>query len=110
MPERVKDYLSLSPILGIVGDRRRFTVGETYDSVMLRPEGRPHFRYTCDRMQTVGGVQGYHLTVRSVRYGTKELDLVLSPDYPLPLYVREHTGDNPLTIVLSGTGRTKRVS
>lgn len=104
MPERVKDYLEMSPIRGIIGARRTFTVGQTYDSVMLRPEGRPHFRYTCDREETVGGIKGYHLVVTSVRYGTTEMELVVSPRFPFPLYVKEHTGQHPISIILSRTG------
>ncbi len=105
MPERVKDYLTLSPILGIIGDRRSFTVGETYDSVMLRPEGRPHFQYTCTRIQEIAGVRGFRLAVKSVRYGTQEMDVVVSPDFPFPLYVKEYTGSNPITLILSDRGR-----
>ncbi len=99
-PNRVQDYLDMGPILGIVGARREFVVGQTYDSVMLRPEDRPHFRYTCDRMETIAGISGYHVVVQSVRYGNTEAEFVLSPSFPFPLYVREHTGDNAIQITL----------
>lgn len=104
IPERVKDYLEMGPLLGIVGSRREFVVGETYDSVMLRPEGRPHFRFTCDRTESVAGIQGYHLVVKSVRYGNVEMEMVLSPAFPFPLALREYTGVHPLAITLRDVG------
>jgi hypothetical protein len=110
IPERVKDYLEMGPLLGIVGSRREFVVGETYDSVMLRPEGRPHFRYLCDRIESVAGIQGYHLIVKSVRYGNVEMELVLSPEFPFPLALREYTGANPIEITLQNVGGVQIVT
>ena len=107
IPERVKHYLLMGPILGIVGDRRAFPVGETYDSVMLRPDGRPQFRYTCDRTEEVGGVNGYHLTVQRDGDGATELEIVISPSFPFPLYVREHSGAGPITLVLVARNRSR---
>lgn len=100
IPNLVNAYLHMGPIDGIIGSRREFKVGETYDSVMLRPEGRPHFRVLCDRKETIAGIDGYHLVVSSVKFGNDELELVLSPDYPFPLFVKELTGVSPIQIAL----------
>lgn len=100
IPSLVNAYLHMGPISGIVGSCREFTVGKTYDSVMLRPEGRPHFLITCDRKETIAGVDGYHLIVKSMKFGNEELELVLSPDYPFPLFIKELTGENPVQIAL----------
>ncbi len=72
---------------------------------MLRPDGRPRFRFRCDRTERVAGLTGHHITVWSAKTGTHELEMILSPESPLPLYVREYTGNDPLTIVLVRRGR-----
>ena len=100
IPDLVNSYLHMGAISGILGSRREFTVGDTYDSVMLRPEGGPHFRTTCDRKETIAGVAGYHLVVRSVKFDNDVLEMVLSPDYPFPLFVKELTGANRVQIAL----------
>lgn len=98
--ERVKDYVLGGPISAIVGESRSFEVGKSYDSVMLRPDGRPVFRYTCDREMEVAGLSGHHLVVSSVKAGTTEVEFVVHPSFPFPLYIREHTGERPIQIIL----------
>lgn len=100
IPHLVNNYLHMGPIVGIVGERREFDVGKTYNSVMPRPDGRPLFLITCDRTETIAGVKGYHLVMKSTDTGIAELEVVLSPDYPFPLFVKELTGENPLEIRL----------
>jgi hypothetical protein len=103
MPQRVKDHILMSPLVGIIGERRSFTVGETYDAVMQRPEGRPHFRYTCERRESIAGHDGYYLSIEGVKHGTREMDVIVAPNFPFPLYVKEYTGANPIQIILTGT-------
>jgi hypothetical protein len=100
---RVKDYVLMSPIKAVIGSQRDFEVGKTYDGVMLRPDGRPHFRYSCDRMDEIAGMKGSHLTITSVKEGTTEMEVVLNSDFPFPLYVREHTGKEPVQVILKQT-------
>jgi len=98
--ERIKNYILMGPIVAIIGEGRDFSVGKTYDGLMLRPDGRPHFQYTCDREETVGGVKGYHLTVMSVKGKSTEMEIVLSPSFSFPLYIKEFTGEDPIEISL----------
>lgn len=100
IPSLVNNYLQMGPIVGFVGTRREFVVGKTYDSVELHPNGAPLFLVTCDRKETIAGVDGYHLFLKSTASGDMELEMVLSPDYPFPLFVKELTGANPLQIML----------
>jgi len=102
IPERVKNYLEMGPIVGVVGSRRSFKVGESYESDMRERDIGAIFRYTCDSEQTIGGIKGYRLNVMSQRTKKPEMDFVLTPDYPFPLMVKEHTGSNPLQIVFIG--------
>lgn len=99
--ERVKSYLLMSPITAITGEPRKYKVGETYDGVILRPDGSPQFKYTCDAEEEIAGVKGYRLTIVGVREGRKEIEVVLSPDFQFPLYVKEHAGEEPLQIFLT---------
>lgn len=39
-----------------------------------------------------------------MRYGNTEFEAIVSPGFPFPLYVREHTGKNPITLVLTHAG------
>jgi hypothetical protein len=39
--------------------------------------------------------------VTGVKENKTELEVVLSPDFPFPLYVKEHTGEDPLQIFLT---------
>lgn len=103
IPARVEDYLHMGPIVGIVGDRRQFTVGQTYESVMSEPKLGANFSYVCDREDEVAGIKGYHLTVTSRRSGKTEMEMILSPSYPFPLYVREYVGTQPLQFILVST-------
>ncbi len=98
--ERIQNYILMGPIVAIVGESRDFTVGKTYDGLMLRPDGRPHFQYTCDREETVGGVKGYHLTIVGVKGKSTEMEVVLSPNFSFPLSIKEFTGEDPLEITL----------
>lgn len=100
--DRVKDYILGSVIAAVVGETRAFEVGKTYDSAMLHPDGLPHFTFACDRMDELAGITGAHLAITSVKEKTLEMEVVLTPDFPFPLYVREHTGKEPLQIVLRG--------
>jgi hypothetical protein len=99
--DRIENYLLMGPIVAIVGESRDFEVGKTYDGLMLRPDGRPHFQYTCDREETVAGVKGYHLTVVGVKGKSTEMEVVLSPSFSFPLTIKEFTGEDPLTITLT---------
>jgi hypothetical protein len=103
MPARVEDYLHMGPIVAIVGDRRQFTVGQTYDSVISEPKLGPNFKFVCDREEEIAGIHGYHLTVTSQRSGKTEMEMILSPNYPFPLYVREYVGSQPLQFILVST-------
>lgn len=102
IPERVKNYLEMGPIVGVVGARRSFKVGETYESDMKERDIGAIFRYTCESEQKVGGINGYRLNVMSQRTKKPEMDFVLTPDFPFPLMVTEHTGSNPLQLVYIG--------
>ncbi|MFN0152165.1 MAG: hypothetical protein ACKVU1_15795 [bacterium] len=102
IPERVKNYLEMGPIVGVVGARRSFKVGESYESDMKERDIGAIFRYTCDGEQKLGGMSGYHLSVMSARTKKPEMDLVLTPKFPFPLMVKEHTGSNPIDLVFIG--------
>jgi len=97
--DKIQSYLTMSPIRAIIGERTDFTMGQTYNGIAMEG-GKPIFTYTCDRDEEIAGVKGQRLTVKSARKGATELELVLSRDYPFPLYVKEHTGVEPLQIFL----------
>lgn len=98
--DRIQNYLLMGPIVAIVGESREFTVGQAYDGLMLRPDGRPHFRYTCDAEETIGGVKGFHLTIVGVKEKKPEMEVILSPGFSFPLYIKEFNGEDPLEITL----------
>jgi hypothetical protein len=97
--QKIRSYLMMSPIRAIIGDRTDFVMGLTYDGIMMEG-GKPLFTYAYDREEEIAGLKGQHITVKTAKQGTTELELVLSKDYPFPLYVKEHTGTEPLQIVL----------
>ena len=97
--QKIRSYLMMSPIRAIIGDRTDFVMGMTYDGVM-KESGKPLFTYAFDREEEIAGVKGQHITVKTTKNQATELELVLSKDYPFPLYVKEHTGAEPLQIVL----------
>jgi hypothetical protein len=100
IPHLVNNYLHMGPVVGLMGTRREFTVGKTYDSMESHANGAPLFLVTCDRKETIAGIDGYHLVLKSTESGDAELEMVLSPDYPFPLLIKELTGSNPLLITL----------
>lgn len=104
IPERVKDHLVMSSISPIIGLRRAFVVGEKYESEFRESNGsRPLFRYTCTGRNAIGGLNGYSLQVMDALRNRHELDLVISPDFPFPLMVRELVGSDPIQITLRNT-------
>jgi hypothetical protein len=98
--EKIENLILMGPIRAIIGDRQRFEVGQTYDGV-AKEGGKPLFIYACDGVEEIAGVKGQRLSIRSAKSGNTELEVVLSPDYPYPLYVKEHTGQEPLQIFLT---------
>lgn len=104
IPERVKDHLVMSSISPIIGLRRTFVVGEKYDSEFRESNGRrPLFRYACTGRESMGGFSGYSLQVNDALRNRHELDLVISPEFPFPLMVREIVGSDPIRITLRDT-------
>jgi hypothetical protein len=97
--QKIRSYLMMSPIRAIIGDRTDFVMGMTYDGIVMEG-GKPLFTYAYDRDEEIAGLKGQHLTVKTAKKATTELELVLSKDYPFPLYVKEHTGTEPLQIFL----------
>jgi len=97
--EKIRNYLLMSPIRAIIGDRKTFEVGQTYNGVVMEG-GKPLFTYTCDREEEIAGITGQRITIKAGKKATPELEVVLSPQYPFPLYVKEHTGTEPLQIFL----------
>lgn len=96
----VRNYVLMGPIVAVIGESRSFEVGKTYDGTMLGPNGKPQFRYTCDRQQEVAGISGYHVNVVGAKEGKTEFEAVLSPNFPFPLLLKEHTGQDPVQIFL----------
>jgi hypothetical protein len=104
IPERVKDHLVMSSITPIIGLRRSFVVGEKYESEFRESNGRrPLFRYACTGQSAIGGINGYSLQVMDALRNRHELDLVIAPDFPFPLMVRERVGSDPIQITLRNT-------
>ncbi|MFN0149503.1 MAG: hypothetical protein ACKVU1_02195 [bacterium] len=97
--EKIKNYLLMGPIRSIIGNRTTFEVGQTYNGVAMEG-GRALFTYSCDREEEIAGIKGQRLTIKAGKNATPELEVVLSPQYPFPLYVKEHTGTEPLQIFL----------
>jgi hypothetical protein len=97
--EKIRSYLMMSPIRAIIGNPSDMVMGLTYDGIM-KEGGKPLFTYAYDRDEEIAGLKGQHVTVKTAKSGATELELVLSKDYPFPLYVKEHTGTEPLQIFL----------
>lgn len=97
--EKIRNYLLMGPIRAIIGDRKTFEVGQTYNGVLMEG-GKPLFTYTCDREEEIAGITGQRITIKAGKKATPELEVVISPQYPFPLYVKEHTGTEPLQIFL----------
>lgn len=97
--EKIRNYLLMGPIRTIIGDRKTFEVGQTYNGVAMEG-GKPLFTYSCDREEEIAGIKGQRITIKTGKKATPELEVVLSPQYPFPLYVKEHTGTEPLQIFL----------
>jgi hypothetical protein len=61
------------------------------------------FRYACTGQSAIGGINGYSLQVMDALRNRHELDLVIAPDFPFPLMVRERVGSDPIQITLRNT-------
>lgn len=105
IPERVMTIIEASMITVMLGEQRNFTVGQEFDSQIRESNGtRPLLKLECTKRESVAGVDGYYLTVADYLRGTHEMDLVLSPDFPFPLYSREYTGGDPMQVILTDIG------
>lgn len=104
IPARVMDVLGASMVTAIAGEQRIFAVGEKYDSAIRESDGtRPLFAIKCTQRESILGIDGYYLTIADYLRGTHEMDLIVSPSFPFPLYVREYTGSDPMQIILTST-------
>jgi hypothetical protein len=104
IPERIKDHLLMSSIVAIVGKQREFSVGQRYDSEFKEKRGtRPLFKFECTERDDINGMTAYRLEVDDALRGRRELDVVISPEFPFPLVIREYVGSDPILVAFAGT-------